>query len=104
MKNPIRAIALIALIGGVSGYLNDKDKVAATADCNPHKMADTFRKGCSADGARMQASAEALQHGQTEACGEKAGHLMADNPVKYQAVLQAFAKHEACMNDVFQCN
>ena len=102
MKKLISALALAALAAASVGC--SKTETTATDYCNPQKMADTYLKVISADGSIMQATAEGLQYGQTEACGEKTGQLMVANAAKYQVVLDAFVKHNACMEDAFQCN
>ena len=78
--------------------------INSTPVCQPEMMAKVYKEVIGADGSVLQASIKALEFGQTDACGQKAGEFMVANPVEYQQVLEAMVKHDACMKDAFRCS
>lgn len=81
-------------------------RFAATQFCQPVAGAQTMARVIRAHGSMLDASLELGRLGQasTTECGELIGEYLVEHRAEYSDVLEAVARHQACMDDLRACD
>ena len=84
------------------------DRFADTEFCKPRAGAETMAQVLRAHGSVQDASFRLMELGQasTEECGTLIGEYMASEgqAQRYADVMRILARHQACMDDLSQCD
>jgi hypothetical protein len=107
----LSCVAAIGLVGcGSQAPVSQRpvDRFADTEFCRPRAGAETMAEVLRARGSVQDASFLLMERGQasTEECGTLIGEYMVSEgqAQRYADVMRILARHQACMDDLSQCD